>query len=58
MKLKNTINELKDTLSRQKIQTELQKKKNKKYTLQLNREFKKEMYYNNIDRKAPDDVKE
>lgn len=58
MKLKNTINELKDTLSRQKIQTELQKKKNNKYTLQLNREFKKEMYYNNIDRKAPDDVKE
>lgn len=32
---------MKDTLTRQKIQTEIQKKKNKKYTMQLNREFKK-----------------
>ena len=35
----------KQTLTKQKIQTELQKKKNKKYTSVLNREFKKEMYY-------------
>lgn len=28
------------------MQTELQKKKNKKYTNKLNREFKKDFYYN------------
>lgn len=43
--LKAMLNELKQTLTKQKIQTELQKKKNKKYTSVLNREFKKEMYY-------------
>lgn len=45
MHLKALVNELKDSLARQKIQTELQKKKNKRYTNVLNREFKKELYY-------------
>lgn len=43
--LKAMLNQLKDTLAKQKIQTEMQKKKNKKYTSILNREFRKDFYY-------------
>lgn len=41
MHLKSLINELKSSMTKHKIQIQLEKRKNKKFTTQLNREFKK-----------------
>lgn len=45
LNLKSFINNLQDQLALQKNRLEINKRKNEKYTKQINREFSKEMYY-------------